>query len=118
MKNDSVIRENRDYKRIYAKGKSEVSPSLVTYAIKSKFRKNRIRIGITTGKKIGNAVHRNRARRVIRAAWRNFEPYSKSGYDMVFVARAKTTFVKMQVVKKEMEKHLEKLGILDEKTCN
>ena len=118
MKNDSVIRENREYRRAYTKGKFEVSPSLVTYVIKNRFKKNRTRIGITTGKKIGNAVSRNRAKRVIRAAWREFEPYLKKGYDTVFVARAKTTFVKMQVVKKEMEKHLKKLGILDEKTCN
>ena len=53
-----TLKENRDFKRLYAKGKSCPHPLLVTYA-----RKNRLnisRIGITTSKKIGNAVSRNR----------------------------------------------------------
>lgn len=118
MKNDSIIRENRDYKRAYTKGKFEVSPSLVTYVVKSRIKKKKTRSGITTGKKVGNAVLRNRARRVIRVALRDFMPYLKNGYDAVFVARAKTALVKSQIVKKEMEKHLKKLGILDERNYN
>ena len=35
------------------------------------------RLGIVTGKKVGNAVKRNRARRVIREAFRLFEPLLK-----------------------------------------
>lgn len=116
MKKDTVIKENRDYRRVYTKGKSEVSSSLVTYVLKNRLKKTRI--GITTGKKIGNAVHRNRARRVIRAALRDLNPIFKRGYDIIFTARAKTTFVKMQVVKKDMQRHFEIMGILNEKNFN
>ena len=74
--------------------------------------------GFDKYKNIGNAVHRNRARRVIRAALRDLNPIFKRGYDIIFTARAKTTFVKMQVVKKDMQRHFELMGILNEKNCN
>ena len=53
---------NKDFRRLYGRGKSQVSPYLVTYS--SKNRNGEINIGITVGKKLGNAVKRNRARRL------------------------------------------------------
>ena len=50
------LNENKDFRRIYAKGKSYVSSSVITYV--SKNRCKQIRVGITTSKKIGNAVQR------------------------------------------------------------
>ena len=60
------LNENKDFRRIYAKGKSYVSSSVITYV--SKNRCKQIRVGITTSKKIGNAVQRNRARSLF-AIW-------------------------------------------------
>ena len=51
------LKENRDFRRLYTRGKSFVSPSLVTYVMKNR-RSGGIRVGITTSKKIGNAVTR------------------------------------------------------------
>ena len=105
-----TVKENREFSRIYKKGKSFVSPVLVTYVIKT--RSDKVRYGITTGKKIGNAVKRSRARRVIRASY--YQLYSKlnSGYDIIFVARGKTPFVKSQVVLRAMQKQLEQAGVI------
>ena len=51
-------------------------------------------MGITASKKIGNAVKRNRARRIIREAFRLVQPLiadkTDKRYDFVFVARGKT----------------------------
>lgn len=69
--------------------------------------------GITTGKKIGNAVKRNRARRLIRTAFSELEQRLNGSYDIVFVARTKTSQVKMQEVKAQMEEQLKALGALD-----
>ena len=101
-----VLKENRDFSRIYRKGKSFVSPVLVTYVIKSRVKGQDTRIGITTGKKVGNAVKRSRARRVIRAAYAQLYQRVKPGYDIVFVARTKTAFVKSQVVYTSMAQQL------------
>ena len=77
-----TLKENRDFQRLYKRGKSGVSPILVTYILKNKT--DNLRYGITTGKKIGNAVKRSRARRVIRAAFRELSPSLRTGYDIVF----------------------------------
>ena len=69
-------------------------------------------MGITTSKKIGNAVERNRSRRVIRAAFRDNLPSVKGGYDIVFVARSKTRYLKSTDVSKIMNKHLAKAGVI------
>lgn len=106
-----TVKENRDFSRIYHKGKSFVSPVLVTYVIKN--RSGSVRYGITTGKKIGNAVKRSRARRVIRASYYQLFDDINTGCDIVFVARGKTPFVKSQVVKKAMKKHLESAGVIN-----
>ena len=105
-----TLKENKDFRRIYYRGKSEASPALVTYAMPS--RRPSSRVGITSGKKIGKAVDRNRARRVIRAAFSQYESRLNGSWDIVFVARTRTTQVKMQEVAAQMEAQLKKLGML------
>ena len=68
-------------------------------------------MGITTSKKIGNAVERNRSRRIIRAAFRENLPSIKGGYDFVFVARSRTRHLKSTDVSAIMAKHLAKAGV-------
>lgn len=108
-----TLKENREFKRIYSRGKSFVSPIVVTYAMRN--HKNIVRIGITTSKKVGNAVLRNRARRIILSAFRKMFPDVKLGYDFVFVARSKTPFVKSGDIFKYMKVHFKRLGVLNEK---
>ena len=108
-----TLKENRDFHRLYKKGKSLISPVLVTYILKNK--SDNLRYGITTGKKIGNAVRRSRARRIIRAAFMECAPELKSGYDIVFVARGKTPFVKSTKLKTAMEYQFKKAQIYRDK---
>lgn len=76
------------------------------------------RVGITTSKKIGNAVERNRARRVIRAAYRSVEDKICGNYDIVFVARTKTVFIKSGDLATVMLSQLKKAGVINEKADN
>lgn len=101
-----TIKQNYEFRRLYRK-KAAVGPFLVTYVLKNKLGYNRI--GITTSKKIGKAHDRNRARRVIREAYRLLKPYflDDKGYDIVFVARNRTTNCSMQQVYGQMKKNLE-----------
>lgn len=80
-----TICDNKLYLKLYKKGEYVASPFLTAYFLKNNMPVNRI--GITTGKKIGKAVQRNRARRIIRAAYRLTESEFPIGYDIVFVAR-------------------------------
>lgn len=81
----STLTLNKEFKRAYYQGKSKVTPYFVCYKIKN--RSAGIRYGITTSKKVGNAVQRNRARRVLRVAF--FAVLSKlsDNCDYVLVAR-------------------------------
>ena len=108
-----TLKENKDFRRLYYRGKSKAGDALVTYAMKN--REGALRYGITTSKKIGNAVQRNRARRVIRAAFSEIEEKVSGSWDFVFVARTRTSKVKTQVIKKQMEKQFKELGVINEK---
>lgn len=108
-----VLKQNSDFRRAYGRGKSYSDPALVTYVLKNN-RAGICRMGITTSKKIGNAVERNRCRRVIRAAFREVLPLVSGGYDFVFVARTKTKFIKSTQVKKIMLQQLKKAGAIKE----
>jgi len=77
-----------------------VTPWVAVY-----FRKNRLnvnRLGITASKKIGGAVQRNRARRIIKEAYRLTEPRLNKGFDIVIVARKKAVYGKMWDIKKSL----------------
>ena len=65
------LNENKDFRRIYAKGKSYVSSSVITYV--SKNRCKQIRVGITTSKKIGNAVQRNKSSQINKGVCSPFD---------------------------------------------
>ena len=106
-----TLNQNSDFRRAYGRGKSFASGALVTYVVKN--RVGYCRYGITTGKKIGNAVERNRSRRVIRAAFLQLYQEISGSYDIVFVARSKTKYVKSTVVEKMMREHLVSAGVID-----
>ncbi len=106
------LKERRDYNRLYKIGKTFVDPCFVLY--KAKGRTAGIRLGITTGKKLGIAVMRNRARRVITAAFRECLPHIKSGTDIVIVARTRILKLKSTEVAVLLEKQLKNADLWKE----
>lgn len=108
----SALKNDYEFRRTYGRGKSAVSAGLVVYCLKRK--KGGIRVGITTGKKVGNAVARNRARRLIREAIRLCENDIRGNWDIVLVARTRTPYLKMQDVSRELNKSLKQMGIIAE----
>ena len=111
MRDYLTIKENWQFQRAYKRGKSFVSPVVVTYIVKNNT--NNLQIGITTSKKIGKAVQRNRCRRIIRAAFYELLSDIKNGYDIVFVARAKTPFVKSTDILNAIKNHLQQANVLN-----
>ncbi len=110
MKTIVTLTRNNDFRRAYTKGKSFVGPLVVCYV-----RKNRLpvtRVGITTSKKVGGAVQRNRARRVLREAFRGLSGGVRPGYDLVLVSRGKTPFVKSTEVALHLTRQLRLAGVL------
>ena len=95
-----TICENYLFRRLYRSGKSAAAPLVVVYYRRNGTKRNRM--GITTSKTVGNAVRRSRCRRVLREAYRLLEPEMKTGYDLILVARTRTSQVKMNAVKDQL----------------
>ncbi len=85
MKYTIKIKENKDFVNLYKRGKFVAGKAVTIYYRKNRFGKTRM--GITTGKKVGNAVTRSRCRRIIRAAYYANEEAFPRGYDYIIVAR-------------------------------
>ena len=106
------LTENKQFLRLYKKGKYYVGKFIVLYVSQNKMNINRI--GITVSKKIGKSVKRNKVRRLIRENYRLYEGYIKSGFDCVFVARESDRLPDFWEIRKEMKFLLRKLEIFDQ----
>ena len=110
MRTTIALKENRDFRRIYSRGRSFVGRGAVLYVTPNRQPFNRI--GITVSKKLGCAVKRNRAKRVIREAYRSLEPAVKQGCDFVFVARSRILAMKTQDLTRELRVTFRNAGVL------
>ena len=103
------IKENCRFKRLYYKGKSIVKKRIVIYYSKNNLSVNRL--GITVSSKIGNAVTRNRIRRLIRESYRTVSDM-KTGFDFVIVARTSAAFSSCEEIKKDIKNALTEAKII------
>ena len=90
-----IMNDNKDFLTLYKKGKYSASKYSVIYVRPNGRPYNRL--GITAGKKVGNAVCRNRAKRLIRLAYREAEAELPVGMDIVIVARSLICNIKSPV---------------------
>lgn len=109
MKYSVSLKQNRDFRRLYSRGKFAASSTLVLY-----WRPNRLgqnRVGITVSTKLGHAVVRNKIRRRIREIYRLQEEELRRGMDLVIVARGQAPQVDYWKLDRDFRKLSKKLGI-------
>lgn len=124
MKN-TPIKENHLYQKAYRNGRSAAGKYVAVYTLPDRQNHRFVkadpchrplnRLGLTTGKKIGGATVRSRARRLMREAYRLLEAENKllHGNLIVIAARAKIADAKMQDVKKDMLWCLKRVGLIE-----
>ena len=95
-----TLNKNWQFNRVYGRGKSYVHPHCVLYVAKNQV--GYTRIGLTATKKVGHAVQRNRARRVMRAALAEHLSQNIGGYDIILVARGQTPRLKSTQLSKTL----------------
>lgn len=109
MKHTVALKQNHEFRRLYSKGKSAVSPYFAIYCRKN--HREMSRLGITTGVKLGNAVKRNRVRRRIRALYRTNEELLRCGYDIVVVARTRAIYARYADLEQNFRRMMRKLEL-------
>lgn len=106
------LKLNKEFRRTYGRGKSVVNRALVCYILNCGG--DNIRYGITVSKKLGKAVKRNRAKRLITAAFRSVNANIKPGTQVVFVARSAIFNQKSQQIAQTMRSSFISAGAWEE----
>lgn len=105
MLKKEVLRGDRQFSAVYNRGKSTGSRYVVLFYKKNQLDYNRI--AFLASKKVGNAVARNRARRLMKESVRSLDLEKKEGYDLIFIARNTIHGVKCKDVKKSILQNLQ-----------
>ena len=120
MKN-VAIKENHLYNKAYKRGKRSAGKYTVVYVLRD-LKAHRVmlenpekkylnRLGIAVSKKLGNAVCRNRAKRIIRAAYRSIEAELSTGFLVVISARNDIRSAKSTDVERELREAFGRLSM-------
>ncbi len=87
-------------------------PSMVIYVRKTK--SEAVRLGITVGKKLGGAVSRNRAKRLVRELFRKNVAETNAGFDICIVARSRILSENFIKLSEDFRSGMAQLGV----SCN
>ena len=113
------LRENRDFRLIYARGRSHADSLAVIYVL----RRNGdyanaapgLRIGFVVSKKLGDAVVRNRIKRRLREAVRlRLSNLREGPFDIIFVGRAGAKGADWPAIEASIEELLRRAGMMRE----
>ena len=112
MNSRFTLKQNSDFRRLYAKGRSSANRFLVLYCRRNGRGVNRM--GYTVSSKLGGAVVRNRVRRRLREIARLNMPELKTGWDVVVVARSRAVAASYAELDRAYRDACAALGLLRE----
>jgi ribonuclease P protein component len=104
------LRHSGDLQRVYDEGESYAHPLLVLVIHPNDVGFSRV--GVTASRNVGNAVERNRAKRLLREAARHLYPlFESEGWDIMLIARPKLIAVQEMAVEKALASLLKRAGL-------
>lgn len=119
-----TIKRRRDFQAVYERGRRAFGEHLVVFGLRSDPPTEALasdhdpspRIGIVASRKVGNAVRRNRAKRVMRAALQPLRPYLPPESLLVLVARSSLALpeIRTQQIEVELAELLARIEMLED----
>jgi ribonuclease P protein component len=105
------LTSSTEFRRVRREGKSYAHPLsiLITCANGRAIS----RFGITASKSIGNAVRRNKAKRLLREALRGLMPSISDGWDVILIARSKLLDADWQQIQTAISSLLRRADLLE-----
>jgi ribonuclease P protein component len=110
LKRSFRLSSTLDFQRVRRKGQSYAHPLLIL--ITHPNQREDVRVGVIAGKRVGNAVERNRAKRLLRVAAQALIPQIIPGYDLILIARPPILKIKSPVVITALKQKLKQAGLL------
>jgi len=96
------IKKNKEFQQVFKEGKSYANRQFVIYCLPKEGQKE-FRIGLSVGKKIGNAVTRNQVKRYIRQVFFELKDEIRQDMDYVIIARLPAADLNYHETKKSLE---------------
>jgi len=115
MRKELRLRNRADFSKVYRTGKSFANSQFVVYVSKQRIA-DPFRCGISASKKIGNAVVRNRMRRVIKEIVRQLEPKIAAHapqVDIIIIVRKPATSLSFSELEKSIQHVFKRAGLLE-----
>jgi ribonuclease P protein component len=106
----SRLRRGSEIRRVIREGRRWKSPAFIVYAGRSDG--ERSRLGLIVGRRTGNAVERNRAKRILRETFRRMHREIKDGTDLVVRTGPLITARSSREIADDFRKALENTGVL------
>ncbi len=111
MKKQDMLKKNKEFRYVVSRGKSYQSQYLVLICAKSR---TGIKAGFSVSSKLGNAVVRNRTKRIMRAGLTPLMPVVKQDMWYFFIARRGLIGKTSTFCYEEMRGLLQKAGLINE----
>jgi ribonuclease P protein component len=106
------LTQSTDFKRVRRSGKSYAHPLVVLVVLNEGG--DNIQVGVIAGKVIGEAVQRNRAKRLLREAFRSLLPRLRPGWKAILIARSPILTASFNDIQTSLERLFERANLLVE----
>jgi ribonuclease P protein component len=101
------VKTEQDFQKVFQEGKSFANRKFVVYVLQKD--QPHFRVGLSVGKKVGNAVKRNEIKRKIRASLTDIQFRIKPKIDFIVIARPSVSNCSSQEIHSNLE-HVLKLA--------
>ena len=105
------MKRHKEFRFTYRTGRQVGGGSFVLVTARN--RKDKVQVGFSVSKKIGNSVMRNRAKRRLKACFSPLLPNVKPGYNLIFIARTSALTAPFVSMQKSMVSALMRAGVYE-----